>query len=68
MPTKPAAEPTARRARLNLSRVSVQLSETGEMLLLADDELRGPIEILLPESEARWVRASIADMGPLNDD
>jgi hypothetical protein len=70
MPTHPKPEWTkpAPRARLRLSNVTAQLSHSGEILILAEDSIRGPVEITMGETDSRWLRACIADMGPLSTD
>jgi hypothetical protein len=66
---KAAAKPEPRRAKLNLSALTVaNLREDGSIVLHANDDLRGPVEIVLDETSARWLRACVADMGPLSDD
>lgn len=65
--TAPVAETPVRRAKLNINTVHVSRNGRGELTLIATDALRGPVEIHMNESDSRWLRACIWDMGPLMD-
>jgi hypothetical protein len=53
---------TPRRAKLRLTNIGVSPVGEGRLVILADDELRGPVEITLEADDARWLRASFADL------
>jgi hypothetical protein len=66
----PAAKPAApvRRAKLRLGSAHASLNERGELVIIAEDAIRGPVEITMDETVSRWLRSCFADMPPLSHD